>query len=846
MAGDKDAGLLARHGSKLIRQGYQIVPIMRGKKFPPFNGWEAGCDDEKLLRKWLSGSFPAQRGPKGQERDFTYTGGPEDGVGILTTETPAVDLDIKDEAVAVEMEEFVRFLVGDAPMRIGLPPKRLLLYSAGGNPFRKVQSAFWIDEWDEKHKVEILGQGQQFVALAVHPDTKKPYSWCGGPNPTNTAASDLPILTEQQAREIVAEFERIAKKKGWKKQAGTALARPTGASKIDLDDPFASDAAKTDISDEELHAKLLLTPGAEDHDTWFQVGMALYHQYDGDERGLELWHEWSQTASNYDSDALDARWPTFDIGSKGRQPVTARLIIKLSNEYRETLATETLAEVENDLKAATTKSELKAVCDRVKHLEIDQLARESLVGLIQKSFKSITGQPLRIAVARDMIRFENPDVKQLPRWLEGWVYFSAGESFYNQINHVELSKPAFNDVHGRFLLTKKDVLEGRSTPEAVAAHVALNLHQIEIVENRMYMPGEDAIFTVNRRRYVNNYDERNVVKTPDVIDEHHRKNVEIVVGHAEHLFPVPRDRGLFLDYLAHIIQGGPRIDWAILMQGTEQDGKTFWARLLSAILGWENVHNLQADALEEKFTPWAEGCQVNFFEEIKLHGHNRFDVLNKLKPKITNPTVDVRRMGIDRYQVINTANYILTTNYRDALPLDKNDSRYFVLFSRFQSQDALNEFKANDPTYYQRLHDALDESGGAIRRWFLDRVPSKEFNHTGRAPFSAARKEMVSYAMTEEQQVLEEIISESPAIDISSALLDSTKLSDEMNGRDCEPPYGRAMTRMLVDAGFTRLKKVRIGDHVGLFWSRTPERFRHHKTGEPDELKIKGWLNPGL
>ena len=219
-------GLLAKHGAALLRNGYKIVPIMRGEKFPPFNGWETQDGDRAaMLKSWLSGKHPAKRGPKGKERDFTYTGGPQDGVGILSADTPGVDLDIKDAAVAAEMQEFVELLIGSCPVRVGDAPKRLLL-TRTDEPFRKVQSAFWVDDKEVKHKVEILGDGQQFVAIHIHPDTKKPYRWLDGKNPTTVAADDLPTLSEEDARAIVAEFERIAKKRGWVKKAGvTSLTR---------------------------------------------------------------------------------------------------------------------------------------------------------------------------------------------------------------------------------------------------------------------------------------------------------------------------------------------------------------------------------------------------------------------------------------------------------------------------------------------------------------------------------------------------------------------------------------------------------------------------------------------
>ncbi len=51
-----------------------------------------------------------------------------------------------------------------------------------------------------------------------------------------------------------------------------------------------------------------------------QIGFALHHQYDGGERGLELWHEWSLLGNNYDAAEIDEKWASLEIAGKGRQP----------------------------------------------------------------------------------------------------------------------------------------------------------------------------------------------------------------------------------------------------------------------------------------------------------------------------------------------------------------------------------------------------------------------------------------------------------------------------------------------------------------------------------------------
>jgi len=98
------------------------------------------------------------------------------------------------------------------------------------------------------------------------------------------------------------------------------------------DDPFSEVETKVDLSIDEIRKRLKIISGNENHDRWFQIGMALYHQFDGNDDGLALWHEWSENADNYDSEALNKRYASFGIEGKRRAPITARLILKLSNE----------------------------------------------------------------------------------------------------------------------------------------------------------------------------------------------------------------------------------------------------------------------------------------------------------------------------------------------------------------------------------------------------------------------------------------------------------------------------------------------------------------------------------
>jgi len=825
----KTKGFLAQYGALLIDAGYDIIPIKRGEKRPLFKDWESIRADRSKLDEWLKDGYGRC------------------GVGLITEHTPAVDLDIRDEDLAQHMEEWVHAHVGMAPVRVGEAPKRLLMFRTD-EPFSKMSSRIFIDENGRKNQVEILCDGQQFVAFHIHPETQQPFQWLYKDGPHVTPHDELPTLTPEQAQAIIAEFEDQAVQRRWEEKRKSSASREIVRTPVR--DVFLEDTSKVDISDEELHAKLLMVPPQPDYDGWLQVGMALYHQYDGGDRGKELWHIWSEQAypDEYDADEIEQKWSkgNLSIDNKGRAPITARLIIKLANEHQERLATETVAEFNKALDEATTLVKLKEVASRIKKTELDIPTRASLVGKLQKQFKLVTGQTLAIRDARDMLRYENPEVRNVPHWLEDWVYVSGEDKFFNVRTKAVMTEKGFNSTFSRFLLTKQDVAEGRARPERLPSDVALNLYQIPVVSARLYVPGADDIFTINNTKCANTYTDRNVPEVPEKPTKRDLRNIERVKAHFTHLFPDEREARIFLDYIAYIVQNpGKRPGWAVLIQGTEGDGKTFFGVMLGAVLGSDNVRMLNAKTVQGDFNGWAEGQQVVFVEEIRLHGHNRYDVLNQIKPLITNSVIEIHRKGVDPYNVPNMSSYILATNYRDALPLNENDSRYFVLFSRFQTKLALDAFKVQNPSYYDDLYAAIEESAGAIRGWLLEHEIGPDFSVGNRAPESRAKRYMAMLAKSEEQQAIEDVLATSPRFDISRTLLSATDLVEILyDTGDVEIPQTRKLNKILSDMGFTYLGKVRVGGRYRRFWSMAPDQFI--KDGQLDTAAVREYAETDL
>ena len=812
---------LEEFGVRIARNGYAVIPIRPGEKRPYGDRWQTYDGTEEGVLDWIKsgkGSF---------------------GVGIKTKDSPAVDIDVQDAKVVDKIREMVFAKTGRTLQRVGFAPKTLLAYQTD-EPFPKVDTGFWVDDKGRTAKVEILGDGQQFVAAHIHPDTGKPYRWLDGKSVLDTPRDDLPILRQRHAEEIKAEAIQIFLGQGWVKKTN-AVQRLT-ASGYDPDDPFAAVRAKTDISDDQLHHKLSLVPSNEDYEVWFHVGMALFHQYDGAMYGLELWHQWSSSAPNYDADALDKKWPTFNIQTKDRPPITARFIIKLAQDEEKRVNEEVLGTVLQGIADSGDLKELMTVCETIKKTQFDMVLREMLVGKVKERFKKLTGTMPRIGVVRDMTRYESAENRAMPGWLKNWVYCQLDETFFHMIDRRVLTKAAFDSSHARLMLTPSERNEGKSVPETTAVAAAMNLFQVPVVYNRMYMPGYEPLYKLNDIAYVNSYSDIGIPELPGETTAPDQQAIEIVLHHCVHLFRNGRDRRIFLDFLSYIVQNpGQKVNWAILIQGTEGDGKSFFSLLLKAMLGMDNVNVIPGKALEEKYNPWAEGALVCFVEDVRLHGNNRFDAINTLKPMITNMTTSIRRMNTNTYEVVNTVNYITTANLKDALPVGHEDSRFFALFTRFQSQQAILSFKEANPDYYTRLHGALNFAG-ALRKFFLERSISDDFNAKARAPVSSYKAEMIEMNRSDDEQALIDAMDESGKPDFSGLLLDSGMIHEQFMEREALPPNTKALKRLLSTNGFTFLGRFKINGEKRRFWSQRPDIWSEDSDERGEQ--IRDYLDP--
>ena len=306
---------LKAYGQKLLNQGYPIVPIKRGYKWPEgVAAWQRIEANETKLGKWLANGFA------------------DGGVGVLTRHFPAVDLDVRDADITDQLVAWCETNIGPTVQRVGDAPKTLLAYRTD-KPFPKVASGKYVDFLGMEHKVEILGDGNQFVAFAEHPDTGKPYEWVSAENLADVNASNLPCMTESHARQLIAFFESIVPD-DWELAERAPSSKAVDTSIPEAERVLAHTKPKVTISQTKLrHEVSLLDPDMRMLD-WVRVGMALFHQFDGDDTGFDLWDEWSSRGTKYEPENMRARWRSFEADLRNQNPVTVATIRQMAKKER--------------------------------------------------------------------------------------------------------------------------------------------------------------------------------------------------------------------------------------------------------------------------------------------------------------------------------------------------------------------------------------------------------------------------------------------------------------------------------------------------------------------------------
>lgn len=236
--------------------------------------------------------------------------------------------------------------------------------------------------------------------------------------------------------------------------------------------------------------------------------------------------------------------------------------------------------------------------------------------------------------------------------------------------------------------------------------------------------------------------------------------------HLAKILPVEHDRSILLAYMASCIQHkGVKFQWAPLLQGTEGNGKTLFTRCVAFAVGKRYTHMPPANEIAEKFNEWLFNKLFIGIEDVYVPEHKK-EVIEVLKPMITNDDLSMRAMQAGQVMGDNRANFMLNSQHKDAIRKTRNDRRFAVFFTGQQSdEDVIKDGMGGD--YFPKLYKWLKADGYAIVNGYLATyaIPD-ELNPAGachRAPETSSTHEAINASMGGvEQEIMEAVEEERP------------------------------------------------------------------------------------
>lgn len=275
--------------------------------------------------------------------------------------------------------------------------------------------------------------------------------------------------------------------------------------------------------------------------------------------------------------------------------------------------------------------------------------------------------------------------------------------------------------------------------------------------------------------------------------------------HLAKVLPEQQDRDILLAYMAACIQyKGAKFQWAPLLQGCEGNGKTLFTRCVAFAIGNRYTHLPPANEISEKFNEWLFNKIFIGIEDVYVPDHKK-EIIEVLKPMITNDRLAMRAMQQSQVMGDNRANFMLNSNHKDAIRKTRTDRRFSVFYTAQQDEeDLVRDGMTGD--YFPDLYQWLRSGGYAVVAQYLETyaIPDELNPATKchRAPVTTSTNEAINASMGGvEQEILEAVEEGRPGFAggwISSVAVE--RLLNDMRAGRAIPPNKRR--DLLVSLGY--------------------------------------------
>jgi primase-polymerase (primpol)-like protein len=303
-----------------------------------------------------------------------------------------------------------------------------------------------------------------------------------------------------------------------------------------------------------------------------------------------------------------------------------------------------------------------------------------------------------------------------------------------------------------------DAANAKVTKDAWEACTQSQLITVPIADRTVFRPKDDFGLTYNEggQILVNKYWP---IYTPRVVGD-----PSPLVDHAKRVLPDGDDHLILLYYMAAILQYyGVKFNWAILLQGVQGNGKTFFTRVMTECVGLRYCHFPKAQELGSKFNDWLPNKIFIGVEDINVgNSIMQNETYESMKVLTTREIQEIEPKGGAKYNAEICANFIFNTNAKDGIRKTDDDRRYASLHCAQQEKSDLARDGLTGE-YFDGLYNwGNKRQGWAICNEYLRtlKIPD-EFNPAtkcNRPPHTTTTDSAIAYSRSDvEVQTIEAI-----------------------------------------------------------------------------------------
>lgn len=637
--------------------------------------------------KWygLTGSWPSfGLSPSDQELAANW---PTPNVGLRAADWPGVDLDVNSFEARDFVEELLSSVLGPAPVRErGKTPRVIHVYRRKGDmPIRKVKVTFQ-DDKNVTHAVEVLGFGQQYVINGIHPEGDI-YEWRDGKDLRQYTVSELTQVSADQIAEFAVQLENAIVAKGWTLVKSSKPKYGRG-----VDGPALVVSELEPLASKELALAALNT--LENTMEFFPERADI----------LALTSSFKHVLGK----EADSAYPEFALWA-----------------VKDGWADEPyIKSIWNSLTAVRVSPDHLFALARRRGFRGDAVA--DFAGMEMDGEERVNGQ-MDAAVGEAGAR--EAELKALASKL---VYWAEDMTWIVRGTAEMYSHTAFN--HAPRYGVK--IAPAGTTGQRSATSLLLNLPEpVEEVKGVTYLAGQPEVVAWEKEgrkgKYYNRWHSIPHVLPDKVEDE----DVETWLKHVRLVIPRAAEREHFLDYMAFLVQHrGRKVRYAPIIVGSQGTGKDLMLRPLVQYFA-HNCEEITPEKLTGQFNDYVERELIIVQEMAQQNRKEAYDQVKVLIAGSGKDTLSVERKYKNPYSIPNNVNLVFFSNHMDAVQMEDDDRRFFVIKSDMVKQE---------DAYYVALADTFYKHRSGWRkviRWLLQRDVT-QFKPDATPPDTIGKQEM--------------------------------------------------------------------------------------------------------